>query len=318
VLLVGRSGGTLWSTTGTTLLSTSQITSFSPSGLRIDSNNTLYIVDEITNAVVWKLLYGATTATNLAGVSQSAGSSSTQFNYPQGVYTDANANTYVTDYYNYRVQKFASGSSTGTTIAGITGSAGTALNLFNGLRYFTFDATESFMYVTDYNNHRVMRYSTSSTSGTNGVLAAGTTGSAGNSNTTLYNPWSVYTLSNITTDLFISNYNGHSIMRWTPTASSGYFVAGVPGTSGQSPVLLSYPTDVKIDSYVNLYVVDYNNHRVQLFCANSQTAVTIAGTGVSGSTSTQLYNPKGMAFDSYMNLYVSDQGNGRIQKFLKI
>jgi hypothetical protein len=132
------------------------------------------------------------------------------------------------------------------------------------------------MYVTDFNNHRVMRYSTSSSSGTNGVLAAGATGSAGNSNSTLYYPWGVHMLQSVSSDLFISNYYGHSIIRWSPTASSGHFVAGVPGTSGQTLVLLNYPMGVKIDSYLNLYVVDQGNHRVQLFCANSQTGITIA------------------------------------------
>jgi hypothetical protein len=317
--LLGGSGGSLWSTTGTTLLSTSQITSFSPSGLYMDRNNALYIADE-NNHVVWKLLYNATTATTIAGVYQSASNSANRLYSPQGVYVDASGNLYVSEFNNYRIQKFPSGSTSGTsgtTIAGITSSLGSGLNQFYFPRYFAVDATETYIYIADEYNHRVMRYSTSSTSGTNGVLMAGITGSASNSNTTLNYPWGVYMASNVTSDLFITNYNGHSVMRWTPGASSGYFLAGVPGTSGQSPVLLSYPMDVKFDSYLNIYVSDDNNHRIQLFCANSQTGITIAGTGVSGSTSTQFYYPKGIAFDSYMNLYVADQSNGRIQKFLK-
>jgi sugar lactone lactonase YvrE len=265
-------------------------------------------------------LYNATTATTVAGVYQSASAATNRLYSPQGVYVDASGNLYVSELNNYRITKFASGSTSGTTgtvIAGITSSAGNSLNQLYSPRQITVDATETYIYVAEYNSHRINRFSTSSTSGTNGVLAAGVSGSGGYANTTLYYPWGVHTLSNITSDLFITNYNGHYVVRWTPGASSGYYVAGVAGTSGQSPVLLSYPTDVKIDSYQNMYVTDNNNHRIQLFCANSQTGITVAGTGFSGSTSTQLSSPRSIVFDSYMNMYVADTSNARIQKFTK-
>ncbi|CAF5016463.1 unnamed protein product, partial [Rotaria sp. Silwood1] len=249
-------GALRWNTSATTIVNSSQI--LGPSGIYINSNNTLFIVDEYPNEVVRRLLSNAVSVTNVAGQYQSGGSSSTQFNYPQDVYVDARGNMYVSDFYNYRIQKFTNGSSNGTTIAGITGSAGSAFSQFNGLRYFTFNIT-------------------------NGVLMAGNNG-AGNSNTTLNNPWGIHYLPSVSNDLFITNYNGHSVMRWTPGASSGYFVAGVPGVSGQTSMLLSYPI----------------------------------GTGIAGNTATQLNSPRGIAFDSAMNLYVSDTGNGRIQKFLKL
>ncbi|CAF1638211.1 unnamed protein product, partial [Rotaria sp. Silwood1] len=249
-------GALRWNTSATTIVNSSQI--LGPSGIYINSNNTLFIVDEYPNEVVRRLLSNAVSVTNVAGQYQSGGSSSTQFNYPQDVYVDARGNMYVSDFYNCRIQKFTNGSSNGTTIAGITGSAGSAFSQFNGLRYFTFNIT-------------------------NGVLMAGNNG-AGNSNTTLNNPWGIHYLPSVSNDLFITNYNGHSVMRWTPGASSGYFVAGVPGVSGQTSMLLSYPI----------------------------------GTGIAGNTATQLNSPRGIAFDSAMNLYVSDTGNGRIQKFLKL
>ncbi|CAF3813803.1 unnamed protein product, partial [Rotaria sp. Silwood1] len=309
------SGALRWNTSATTIVNSSQI--LGPSGIYINANNTLFIVDEYPNEVVRRLLSNAVSVTNVAGQYQSGGSSSTQFNYPQDVYVDARGNMYVSDFYNCRIQKFTNGSSNGTTIAGITGSAGSAFSQFNGLRYFTVDPTDTYIYATDYFNHRIMRYSTSSTSGTNGVLMAGNNG-AGNSNTTLNNPWGIHYLPSISNDLFITNYNGHSVMRWTPGASSGYFVAGVPGVSGQTSMLLSYPMGIKIDAYLNMYVVDNNNHRIQMFCTNNQSGITIAGTGIAGNTATQLNSPRGIAFDSAMNLYVSDTGNGRIQKFLKL
>jgi hypothetical protein len=315
LLFSGTSGSLLWSTTGTTVLSSSQLSN--TDGIFIDSSNNLYVVDEYSHSVVWEVSSGATNATLVAGIAQSLGSLSTQLNYPQDVYVDASKNIYVTDYYNNRVQKYSNGSTNGTTIAGVTGSAGSAYSLFNGLRLFVVDPTETYMFITDFNNQRVMRFLTNSTSGTNGVLMAGNNG-AGYSNTTLYGPWGIHYSPTVSSDLFITNYYAHSVIRWTPGASSGYFVAGVPGSSGQTPVLLNNPTGIKVDTYLNMYVADYSNHRIQLFCYNSQTAITIAGTGIAGSGSTQFNGPRDIAFDSSLNMYISDTGNARVQKFLKL
>ncbi|CAF4394710.1 unnamed protein product, partial [Adineta steineri] len=123
--------GLRWNTTGITILSSSQLTHVS--GLYIDSNDTLYTVDEYSNGVVWKLPKNTSTAILVAGVIQSAGSSANQFNFPQDVYVDSQSNMYVTDYYNSRVQKFVNQSTIGQTVAGISGSSGVSLNQFNGL-----------------------------------------------------------------------------------------------------------------------------------------------------------------------------------------
>ncbi|CAF4270681.1 unnamed protein product, partial [Adineta steineri] len=168
---VSISGNLLWNKTGITVIGSSS--SLVPaSGVFVDLNDTLYATDETTHYVIWRLLKNAVNPTIVVGTSGSQGSSSTQLNFPNDVYVDRSGNIYVTDCDNHRVQKFNSGSNIGVTIAG-TGSAGSALNQLDLPRYLTFDSTETYMYIADYGNHRVMRYSTSSTSGTNGVLIAG-------------------------------------------------------------------------------------------------------------------------------------------------
>ncbi|CAF1026658.1 unnamed protein product [Adineta steineri] len=69
---------------------------------------------------------------------------------------------------------------------------------------------------------------------------------------------------------------------------------------------------------MNVYIADGGNNRIQLFCANSNVGVTIAGNGTSGNGATQLSGPRGIAFDSAMNMYIGDTGNGRVQKFTKL
>ncbi len=283
----------------------------------VDSNDTLYAVDEPSDYVIWQLLKNAVNATIIAGIMGSPGSSSTKLYYPNDVYVDKNRNLYVSDCYNHRIQKFVNGSTSGITIAGITGSPGNALNQLDFPGYFTFDAKDTYMYVADFYNHRIMRYATNSTSGTNGILVAGGTG-GNNTNTSLYYPWGIHYLPSISNDLFITNYGGNSVMRWTPGASSGVFVAGVPGVLGSNSTMLNFPMGIKIDTYLNMYVVDSGNHRVQMFCANSQTGITIAGADIAGGNATQLNGPRGIAFDSAMNMYIGDTGNHRVQKFLKL
>ncbi|CAF0850761.1 unnamed protein product [Adineta steineri] len=303
-----------WNTAGITVLSSSQMNYITD--LYMDSNDTLYIVDSGNN-VVWKLLKNAATATVVAGQSGSGGSSASQLNSPQSLYLDSTSNIYVSDYLNARIQKYVNGSTVGITSAGVTGTSDSALNHLNVPRGLVIDSTDTYVYIADYNNNRILRFPTTSTTGTNGVVVAGSS-TAGDTVTQLNYPWGIHYLPTLSSYLYITNYAGHSVMRWIPGNSSGEFIAGTPGTPGSTATTLSNPVAIKLDSYLNMFVADYGNHRVQMFCQNNQTAITVAGTGSSGSSATQLNNPKGIAFDSLMNLYVADSGNSRVQKFLKL
>lgn len=285
-------------------------------GLFFDANDTLYMADESTNHVVWRLLKNTVTPTIVAGTLQSAGSSSTKLSSPYDVYVDRKGNMYVSEFSNHRVQKYFNGSTNGITIAG-TGLSGSNISQFSSARYMTFDATETYMYVADTLNHRVMRYLTNATSGANGVVVAGGNG-AGNTNTSLNEPWGLYFVPSSNGDLLVANLFGHSVMRWNANAGFGTFIAGTPGTFGSSSNLLYYPSGVITDGYMNLYVADSGNHRIQMFCFNNRTGRTLVGTGVAGNSSTQLDRPRDLAFDSAMNMYVSDYTNNRIQKFVRL
>ncbi|CAF1199369.1 unnamed protein product [Adineta steineri] len=309
------SGGYRWNTTGVTILNSTQMTCLND--LFFDLNDTLYIVDETSNSVIWKLPKNAVNPILVAGQVLSTGPNSTQLSSPQSAYLDSKQNLYVTDYYNYRVQKYINGSRIGMTIAGISGTAGTASNVLGGPRFLCLDSTETYMYIADGDNNRIIRFKSNSTSGTNRTVVAGGN-EAGNGNTQLNYPWGVYCPSSISSYLYITNANGHSVMQWAPGNTSGIVIAGTPGVAGSNATLLKNPAGIKIDTYLNMFVVDQGNNRVQLYCYNNQTATTIAGNGTAGAGAEQFNNPRGIAFDSSMNMYIADYYNQRIQKFLKL
>lgn len=238
LLFLGGSSGSLWNTTATTILNSSQVTNVvNP---YFDRNGTSYIPDEYSSAVIWKLLKNATVPTVVAGTLGVMGASSNQLYYPQDAYVDRNGNLYVSDCYNDRIQKYVSGSTNGTTVAGITRSYKSALNQLYYPRNFAFDETNTYMYIADSYHHRVLRFLTNSSSGMNGTIVAGN-GIQGNTSTTLNWPWGIAYVSASSSDLFISNGNGHTVMRWTPGASSGVFIAGTPGVPGLDSTSLNNP-----------------------------------------------------------------------------
>jgi len=97
---------------------------------------------------------------------------------------------------------------------------------------------------------------------------------------------------------------------------------GVAGFSGDgaaaTAALLSYPTAVAVDSKVNVYIADTNNHRIRAITGT--TINTVAGNGsqtYSGdgglATAAGLDSPNGVAVDAAFNIYIGDTHNQRVR-----
>ena len=151
-----------WNTTGNTVLDQSTLSS--PQGLFIKSN-IIYISDAASDPVVYQMATSASAATFYINSSSMAA--------PQSIYIDSSNNAYVPDFDNSCVLKFPLGSSTGVIIiAGISGSPGSDVGSLDGPSALAFDSTETYMYVADSNNNRIIRHLASATSATNGVVVA--------------------------------------------------------------------------------------------------------------------------------------------------
>lgn len=119
-------------------------------------SNSLIIPNNRAHSIVrWAL--GAVSWTIAAGNSSGLpGNTPTSLNYPTGTVFDTMGNMYVADEGNQRIQLFLVGQFSGTTVAGVTGSAGSAANLLNTPSAVAVDDKRN-LYVANYANSRVQK-----------------------------------------------------------------------------------------------------------------------------------------------------------------
>ena len=120
------------------------------------SSNSFLIANYGAHTIVrWVL--NASTWTLIAGQPGSPGNTPTLLRSPLSVILDRFGNMYVTDSGNHRIQFFLSGQSNATTIAGVTGSAGTSANQLK-TPYWAIVDDQLNLYVADTFNHRVQLF----------------------------------------------------------------------------------------------------------------------------------------------------------------
>ncbi len=97
---------------------------------------------------------------------------------------------------------------------------------------------------------------------------------------------------------------------------SGFSGDGGPATLGQ----LSRPTGVAVDTGGNIYITDFQNHRVRKVNTSGMLS-TIAGKGTGAfsgdggpATAAEVSSPWGITVDAPGNIYISDCSNNRIRK----
>jgi sugar lactone lactonase YvrE len=243
--------GTVVSGTGIAGNSSAQLNN--PSHLYVDTGSNIYVSDTLNGRVMlWP--NGSSTGISVTGA--------TRINSQVlGVAVDSQKNVYVVELDNHRITKWAPNATFGTVVGGtgISGNSSQQLSYPFGLYL---DEPRSYLYVADYYNNRIQRF-------TLGVSMNATTVAGGNgpgsANNQLYQPQGVC-VSKKTGAIYIADTYNNRVTRWYPGATSGVTIAGIAGMNGTAANLLYGPGDVALSqNETYLYISDLNNNRIQRF-----------------------------------------------------
>ena len=127
-----------------------------PFGVYVDGSGNIYVAD-VYNHRIQKWAPGATSGTTVAGISGVSGSDASHLYNPAGVYVDGTGNIYIADANNDRIQKWAPGATSGTTVAGISGVMGTDASHLHFPTGVYGDPAGN-IYVADYFNNRIQKW----------------------------------------------------------------------------------------------------------------------------------------------------------------
>ncbi len=228
------------------------------------------------------------TRLRLAETIGSFGTALGQFNTPVGLFIDADANVYVADSRNNRIQK--------VTLSGdVYGMGGSGmLSLPQGV---VVDNT-GFIYITELGGHRFRKF------GPRGQFVfcmGGPSGSLARFSSPTALCMDAYH------HLYIADTDNGRITCYSATGHwRTDYHSPTPGTEFRRP------QGVAVDQQGRIYVADTLNHRIVRLAPDG--ALDIAF-GKPGPAPGELAEPRGLAADGDGGLWVADSGNDRVQKF---
>ncbi|CAF3559711.1 unnamed protein product [Adineta steineri] len=266
----------------------------SPAGIFTDKKKNVFIADCSNHRIVeWK--YNAKEGQIIAGAN-GEGNRIDQLNYPTNVIVDQqNLSIVIADQENRRVIQWLNQNqqilipnidcrslttdnygflyvsngvknevrrwkvgeyNEGIVVAGGHGK-GDHLNQLNSPTFIFVDGEQS-IYISDCNNHRVMKWRKDAKEG---AIVAGGNGQGRNLNQ-LSNPQGIFV--DDLNQIYVADSGNHRIMRWCEGKEEGEVIVGGNGPGNQSNQL-NCPCGLCFDDEENLYVVDFNNHRIQKF-----------------------------------------------------
>jgi sugar lactone lactonase YvrE len=271
---------------------------------------------------------------------------------PWGIAVDSYGQLYVADYYNNRVLRWNSPSSSGTSANFVFGQYGDFFNndphtgapsagtLYSPLA-IAFDSQKR-LYIVDMNNSRVLRYSNPATSYNADGLCGQPDFSKVQPNlidgTGLNGPNDIALDTRFSPPrLYIADKDNNRILGWESLMEAllgapADLILGQPDAYSSDPgcsqSALNGPSSVAVDEYSNVWISDSNNNRVIGFqnpYVYDKVADVLLGQigwgannpnkGNTSPSSDTLSSPDGLLFDNIGRLWVADEMNHRALGF---
>lgn len=281
-----------------------------PHGIFFHSQSSSLFIADMNGNRIQKWFSSSTFGLTIAG--QQSGSSGTtldRLNHPFNIFWANKSNSlYIADTDNHRILRLIpSNTTTSATLIAGTGNSGSSLAQLNHPTGLVVDRNETYLYVADTDNHRVIRWNLNNNSAT-GQVIVGVTGVGQSSNTTLKKP-SYLLLNEDNSALYILDTENSRIQKHVFALNVTMTIIGnADGTEGSSSSELKKPLSMTMDLMGNIYVADTENDRIQLFCDGSKNGITIVD-------SINWNRPSGIYINEMNNLYVSNTDRHTVLKF---
>ncbi|CAF0817914.1 unnamed protein product [Adineta steineri] len=286
-----------------------------PTGVTMDGDGYLYIVDSNKNRIVREGLNGFQCIIGCVA----SGLAANQLSGPRDMAFDSNGNIYVADSRNRRIQKFSYSKTSCDPITNVSlitssrspsfnqpkfcpvaawnpfGSTFSALNIIRGPPHSIFITTNNSIYVVVQAISHIYIWLNNSVNPTITITE----------------------FSSSPKSIFVQNDNELYIERGTSLKRT--IEKRILNTNSSTPVMdIAAPCySIFIDILNYLYCSLDQRHTVvkNWLDDDDTTPMIVAGTGIPGPTPNTLIQPSGLFVDASLNLYVADFGNHRIQKF---
>lgn len=259
-----------------------------PRSLFVDRNNILYVASQSCNAV--KIWYDS--ATSLSKTLHHTNSR------PWSVFAVDHREIYVNNQNQGQVEIWSLDTKENVAVMSVPEKC-----------YGLFVDQNNSIYCALADQHRVIRATKTDDSFSSPVTIAGN-GVAGRASNQLNIPRGIFVDKNF--HLYVADYENNRIQLFRQGQSNAKTVLGRGSTSSIS---LNGPNDVVLDADGNLFVVEYNAHRVIMGGGPQGFRCIIGCSGSKGSQNDKLNNPTQLSFDRQGNLYVTNQGSNQVQKF---